>query len=48
MTTVKSHQCHLRGDPLVLRLKAQPHSVLTYWRLGTSLTVSTCEVVDPH
>lgn len=33
---------------LVLGLSAQRTRVLTYRRLGTSLTDSVAEVVDPH
>ena len=37
-----------QGHDLGVRLKARLESVLTCWRLGTSLTRLASEVVDPH
>jgi hypothetical protein len=37
-----------QGHGLGVRLKTRRPSVLTYWRLATSLTDLVEEVVDPH
>jgi len=37
-----------QGHDLDVRLTARRLSVLTCWRLGTSLTRPSSEVVDPH